>query len=67
LQEGRKFWISLKGEEGNFQFWEKLENSIPTQKGQALPQEFPSLCLRIQTSVPVSEFTFRAVTAGLGA
>lgn len=45
-------------------FGEKMENSIPNQKGQAIPQEFPSLCPHFQIPVPVSEFTFRAVTAG---
>lgn len=64
LQEGRKFWISLKGGGGISTFGEKMENSIPNQKGQAIPQEFPSLCPHFQIPVPVSEFTFRAVTAG---
>lgn len=51
-------------EGGISSFGEKLENSILNRKGQALPQEFPSLCPQFQVSVLVSKFTFMAVTIG---
>lgn len=61
---GKEVLDFIEGGGGISTFGEKMENSIPNQKGQAIPQEFPSLCPHFQIPVPVSEFTFRAVTAG---